>query len=1430
MNIPDTQWFTLNQEALRQFQSGEYGHAVVLGQQALTLAAADIGEKSADYAILLNNLGLYFQYQQDYTASRKYLLQSLALWQEMEWEKDANYCLITRNLGQTLTALDQDQEAEACYLASLSAMREIENAEYAFSLLLLGNVYLKLERYEEGVKVMTECAETREKIFGSANPQYGIAINNLGEMYRRWGKFEEAEPLLVKAASIFFDSLGEKHNEYINTRNTLMVLNTQKGNYAEAESIGVDCLRLREEVLGNRHPDYLENLRLVSDIKLNLGKYAETRQLLTRYISIVEAIAGKDNPLSVRARYSLAQLYIKVEQYEAASVILNESLRFLENQLSPPAMDYATVLNDLGSIAYYQKEQEAALGYYRKGLQVLENIPEKRDWGVYVNLLNNLAISLMVLGLYRDAAPLLEESLEIKASVLGNTHPAYILTLSNLGQLKNHNGEFQEACRIASLCVKIISETYGTDFPEYDNYLNNLGEAHRNLGEYARAIEVQQNCLQIRKKLWGENHEKTLTTCNNLGLAMYEAGEIEAASVIFLDVLDKMKGKEVQWVPLYPLVLMNMGNLCQTQSDYEGAKQYFSASGEIVKKVLGNEHPDLVNIYSSLGNLYILTGNFSESEKWLFEARNIGAKISTTHPRYVSVLHNLGHLYITAGRLIEGDAVLDEAAEIERKARGEETVLMGKILTHKANLYQMMGLYAEAEKAYQKIQEIFGRILGESHPEYALALNNLGLLYSYTQNYTKAESCFFRSREMITSTLGPRHPLVGTATGNLAEVYRSTGNYNSAVEHLRTALEILLARQSENHPDILTLKNNLALTYGQLGEYESAEKIFSEMLSKWDTRHPSFPVVLGNLAELFFLQGKLDETERAVRESITLLISRIHTTFHILSEKERQSFYQTLKYNIDWLQGFGVKRYASNPDFAGFLYDVLLATKGVLMQSQSFTRDIVLRSSDPVVREKYQLWKEKKEKLSWYYSERKVETQAYTEQIAELEQTINELEKALAKAAGNFGENSALRWEQIRDCLLPGEAAVEIVRFADIGEEQLNRPGYFALVITSQTQKHPELIVLKDVPESEHQLIGSYQQLISPDEKVSRSIWFETGEEEKKKWRPEDFYQRLWKPIADFLKEMNADRKVYLSPDAIFNKVNLHTFPHPEGGFLMDRTDIHLLTSTREIFLSAGEKPVQKKSRKAVLIGAPDYELAVDENLRKNTPDKMGIRLRGGKVGELNPLPGTQKEVEEIDRLLRKNNWQTAVYLGKDATESRVKSVAQTDLLHIATHGFFMQQEDMKSGFHFLGDQPATENPLLRSGLFLAGAGNSLKKLLKGKPGSQDGIFTAYEAASLDLQGVELVVLSACETGLGDVQNGEGVYGLQRAFLMAGAETLLLSLWKVSDQATEELMGNFYQLWLDLGDKRAAFRQAQQNLRIKYPSPYYWGAFVMVGR
>ncbi|TAF60608.1 MAG: CHAT domain-containing protein [Cytophagales bacterium] len=465
--------------------------------------------------------------------------------------------------------------------------------------------------------------------------------------------------------------------------------------------------------------------------------------------------------------------------------------------------------------------------------------------------------------------------------------------------------------------------------------------------------------------------------------------------------------------------------------------------------------------------------------------------------------------------------------------------------------------------------------------------------------------------------------------------------------------------------------------------------------------------------------------------------------------------------------------------------------------------------------------------LAKYAQMEKSKLDAANINLDSLENKANSLEKDLSlksEAFASITDDKVPTWQDVQKQLKKNEAAIELVRINKFGIAKIvtdtsaqkvsgkfpeykvhdltDSIHYAALIVTTKS-KEPELVLLKNGNDLET-LYATYQK---------NAIAFQQEDTAS--------YKQFWQPIGQKLKEMGIKKggKVFLSPDGVYNQISLNTLFNPKTKkYLMDELEIHTVTNTKDI-LAFGK--AENKNLKAELIGFPSYDLDQNTwaNLSNEAAEADAFASRSFSAGfqTVSMLPGTQLEIVNIQSILGQNGYQSGISIAEKATEESVKAVQNPKILHIATHGFFIGANEKNEKI----------DPMLRSGLLLAGCSNYAKA--EEKPQTEDGILTALEAANLELDETDLVVLSACETGLGDVKAGEGVYGLQRAFRVAGAKSILISLWKVDDAATQKLMTSFYKNLSKLDNARLAFKVAQKEIRKEYPDPYFWGAFVLVG-
>jgi CHAT domain-containing protein len=511
----------------------------------------------------------------------------------------------------------------------------------------------------------------------------------------------------------------------------------------------------------------------------------------------------------------------------------------------------------------------------------------------------------------------------------------------------------------------------------------------------------------------------------------------------------------------------------------------------------------------------------------------------------------------------------------------------------------------------------------------------------------------------------------------------------------------------------------------------------------------------------------------------------INRYFPPMSEAEKTKYWDVLHPRFQRFYNYCLEASVTNPAVAQTMYNYQIATKGLLLNTTNKIKKAIFASGNNELIKDYVAWLDKKETLARYYSLSKEDLSNQKIDLPTLEKEANDMERSLSQRSSDFSQGYGadnVDFSQIASVLTDQEATVEFIRIQSYDKNFTADSKYAALILT-KGMATPKLVVLDNGNQLETRYAKFYRNAIQQKSADTYS------------------YDQFWARVDPAL----AGKKIlYISADGVYNQISLNTLKKNDGPYLLNQYDLITVGNSKDILELKNRKTVAAK-KNAFLLGFPDY---------------------GGDA--VAALPGTKVEIDNLIKILKTGGYQTTPYVQKTATEAILKSLKGPAIVHIATHGYF--QPDVEQSAAGVNQENARNNPLLRSGLLLAGASPTLKgELMPNLESNDNGVLTAYEAMNLDLEGTDLIVLSACETGLGDVRAGEGVYGLQRAFLVAGAKAMVMSLWKVDDAATQALMTNFYTNLAKGGSKAKAFKQAQLQLMTKYKDPYYWGAFVMVG-
>jgi CHAT domain-containing protein/Flp pilus assembly protein TadD len=1032
------------------------------------------------------------------------------------------------------------------------------------------------------------------------------------------------------------------------------------------------------------------------------------------------------------------------------------------------------------------------------------------------------AIKLQEQGDTEGSLALFGDALKQVEITAGKSSYEYAHVLDNLGELYFAIGNYGKAISVYTEVVKIKSQDKGIG---YAGSLNKLAMLHRRTGNYAEAEPLFKEAKELVAGLLGPDQPAYTPYLNNLAFIYKVRGNYTQAEPLYLESKAILEKAGYQRSADYALVLNNLALLYQTMGSFKKAELLYLEAIATITNVSGKSNQTYATFINNLALLYHALGNFQKAEPLALEAKDIRAMVlGKEHPDYGASLNNLAFMYTAAGFYPKAEPLYFEAMEIVARKSGKANPEYATIISNLGTLYRTMGNFAKAEPLLMEAKSIRASVFGKLHPEYAAALNNLGALYQDMGKLLKVGALFDEALEITGNSLGKEHPEYSTSLNNMAIFYQTVGDFASAEPLLQEAITINAKILGNAHPTYANALNNLAMLYVTMGNYSQAEAPLKQAVSirgsALGKQHLDYTNSVNNLAGVYFEMGDYAKAEPLFKEVIAQKQQQIIRYLPYLSEKEKYDFYFSDQNSSIIFELFAINRFSQNPSILSDWYNLRLNTKGLLFNTSNKIRQQILKSNDQALIKKYNDWRAKKDFLAKVYPMSVTEKAKLEINEQMLESDVNTLEKELSLQSEKVAAKIVtpnIKWTDVRQKLKEGEAAIEIIRTKKKIETRYV-PVYVALIVTPQTKNQPDIVVLENGDELEKKYSRYYRNAI------------------KQKIKDQTSYGQYWQLIATKIK---GAKKVYCSVDGIYSQISLGTLFNPATGkYLVDEIEIQVVTSTKDV---VNQSAVQPGIKDATLFGYPNYNNS--KTIAADTSRSVTLTVKAGEIkkdsaqrflnGEnINELPGTKVEIETIEGLLRKKGITITPYMFDAATESELKKVNNPQVLHMATHGFFLADLSNtvggERGFMGMDKKRVVENPLLRSGLLFAGAKQAFAPN-RTETSGEDGILTAYEAINLNLDQTDLVVLSACETGLGVTSNGEGVYGLQRAFQAAGAKSVLMSLWTVSDEATQKLMTLFYENWLNGKSPREAFRLAQLALREKYPEPYYWGAFVLVG-
>ncbi|MBF0434864.1 MAG: tetratricopeptide repeat protein [Magnetococcales bacterium] len=1117
------------------------------------------------------------------------------------------------------------------------------------------------------------------------------------------------------------------------------------------------------------------------------------------------------------------------------------------------------------TLALEQGQQALALAREKLGEDHLATILTLREVG-------NLHLQS---GKLDAAEPLLQQSADLGLKKLGESHPETLAAKTLLAEIKESRMQLDGAIAAYRDISASYNKGFGPEYPRKPQADIALARVLKNQGNNTESEKILRAACPVMSKVFGYYHPETASCLQQYADVLRAGGqfdnalkELNSALGVLTGVLPKQDprivggqislagvNRDLGHFPEAKRILLgiledvkaNLRALGFLSSDartvlarvhldlgeLDQAQVLTSALYEEHKAKSGVEHPDTLAALADLAGIKEKKGLFDESEKALGEALTGYKKIfGEKHPATITVLNNLGQMMETAGLYDEAEPILRQAVATSEVVFGKNHPTTLTTLNNLALLHESQGNFDKAEPLYLQALEAYMQLVGARHSNTVAVVNNLAYLYLLKQDYAKSLPLFEKIVSVWRDTIGELHQRTLKALNNLARTHHKMGQFNQAETLFNKALAQRTKAMGPRHMDTLRTMHDLASLYQDMGRKKEAEELLKKTLSLDDQvlgkMHPYTLETINTLARVMEAKPDLEGAFQVRQEGFTRRTEFLNRMLWSAGDNAREGYLRLHRPELDLYLSLLARLDAATAGQE--VLNIALKRKGVLLKITSEIQQITRMTQDPQLESvSNDLSGARKELAALTLSGPTPETvDTHFQHVRDLENKVNTLQMKLGEASKRFRRSiSDIGVSQLIENLPVESALVDFLVFKEGDKDKV----IAGVLIKGKDRAQFKVAHYPDL-EAIHKAVVSYRSVIQDEEAKSGDV-VKAGQQ---------VYQLVWRPVADLI---GAREHVYLVPDGILNILPFAAMVDDKERYLTQSTDLHILGSSRDLVPT----DVPAATGQFLILAGPDYNF--DQIVASNTvtPENQRTRSASLKAGlrafssgmrglRFDPLPGAEKEGGLVADISKTGKKTSKVYIKNEAQEKILSELQQPpEVLHVATHGFFLKPDDslrkrllkLQRGAD-LQIVPPGDNPMLRSGLAFAGI-NSNAKFLGEMDTDNDGVLTALEVMGRNFAGTRLVVLSACETGLGEIHEGEGVYGLRRAFQEAGAQSVISSLWEVSDAGTQELMSNMYQRINQGMNPHKALRETQlQMIESKdWKLPYIWSAFMMVG-
>jgi CHAT domain-containing protein len=901
--------------------------------------------------------------------------------------------------------------------------------------------------------------------------------------------------------------------------------------------------------------------------------------------------------------------------------------------------------------------------------------------------------------------------------------------------------------------------------------------------------------IQVKELRPATEKDRTLFEAHKLGTQsdiLNEAGKYDDAIKTGTQAIDLAESVLGPDDPIVAAMLYKQAMELRIKGDIAKAELTFQRVLDAYRKAYGEEDPRTALAIAAQGLMCRSRSDEAGAIPFFQKAMEISARVlGPDHPQTTIFLMDLAATHASRGNYEDSVAETKRALTISEKTLGPEDLQTVRLTYNLGDVYLSMNQLDLSQELTEKALALLEKKYGPDHPNLAYPLQNLGIIARRKMQYDLALDYLWRSEKLREKAIGPRNKLTATLLVNIGNVYVSKGDQPQALELFLRALDILETAASPYDDATLKTLNNIVRSYAAMQDMPHAVKF----------------------------QARVNQM---LEKSIALNLA-------VGSERERIAFVNNISYMTERTISMNVLEAPDDKRAAEGAITAVLQRKGRVLDAVSGSMAALRQHLKPEDQKLLDDLSATTSELSGLSlgGPKKLLPAEYKSKLNSLEQRRDTLEDEISRRSqGYYEPDRAVTLAAVQSAIPSDAALLEFAVYrpydpkSTAESEDYGPPHYVAYVITNRGDVRWKDLGL--ATEMDAAVDAFRQALRDPDRadayQLSRAL-----------------AAKVLLPLRPLL---GGAKHLLISPDGELNLVPFEALTDEQNKFVVESFSISYLTTGRDLL----RMQVARKSQSDPLVvanpifGEPAATLIAKGDAPKLKSSAAASQRRSVTTGAdlssvyFAPLPGTAQEARAIQSLFPA----AKILTGAQATKSALKQANAPSILHIATHGFFLQDppETVPQNGTTRGPSAAarpepgakTQNPLLRSGLALSGA-----NLTRG--GSEDGILTGLEASGLNLWGTKLVTLSACETGVGKVKNGEGVYGLRRAFFLAGTETLVMSLWEVSDRVTDEMMSSYYSgLRQGLG-RGEALRQAQLAMlkRKDHQHPFYWASFIQAG-